>query len=270
MEAPNQFEGQQNLTENIAQTVQEMGIGHMPSDTVLQLDKISESERVEIIETYRDCSEKIEILLSVISSLISKINTENRSELVFSDMVSGIRESLYKTLNQILYNATMNPTESLTAFDELIMMIKSVNDAIVYPKVVSKKKYPQSSVFQLEVPKNTEGFSIQSFDTLFSKDHIAFNLVSNPTYQDTEKTIKSGIRIDYGPLYKETDQGIDKTKTQWITSVDISGYYIDKIMNRYSPRGHHFTKVFAYKINLLMQSFADHMESHFDKIESKN
>jgi hypothetical protein len=268
MESLNKFEGQQNLAVNIIQTIQEMGIGHMSPNTALQLDKIAESERAEIIDTYKNCSEKIESLLNTINSLINEINTENRSESVFSDLVSGIKEALYKTLNQILYNATTNPAESLTAFDELTMMIESVNDAIVSPKVVSKKKYPESSLYQLEVPENMEGFSVQSFDTLFSKDHIAFNLVSNPIYQDTEKTIKSGIRIDYGPLYKETEEGVDKTKTQWVTSVDISGYYIDKIMNKYSPRGHHFTKVFAYKINLLMQGFANHMESHFDEVKS--
>ncbi|MEK7089291.1 MAG: hypothetical protein AAB920_00555, partial [Patescibacteria group bacterium] len=73
------------------------------------------------------------------------------------------------------------------------------------------------------------------------------------------------MRLDYGPLYKETPEGIDKTKTEWVTSVDISGYYIDKIMNAHSPKGHHFTKMFAYKINPLMNSFAEQMEKHFDK-----
>ncbi len=265
MESLNQFKGIQNLAENILRIVQETGIGHMPDDTILELNKIAESERIEIMNTYKNCSEKIENLLHTINSLISEINTENRSENVFFDLVGGIKEALYRTLNQILYNATENSTESLVAFDELIMIIESVNDTIVHPNLVSKKKYPGSSIYKLKVPEGKEGFFVKSFDTLFSKDHIAFNLVSSPIYQDIEKTIKSGIRIDYGPLYKETDQGIDKTKTQWTTSVDISGYYIDKIMNKYSSRGYHFAKVFEYKINLFMRGLANHMESHFDK-----
>ena len=111
--------------------------------------------------------------------------------------------------------------------------------------------------------------TIVEANALFSKDHIAFNITSNPLYQDTEKTVKSGVRLDYGPLYKETDEGVDKTKTEWATSVDISGYYIDKIMNLYSLRGHHFTKMFEYKINLLMKSFSEHMEHHFDQAEKQ-
>ena len=131
--------------------------------------------------------------------------------------------------------------------------------------LLKKKDFPASTIYELKPPKDVEGYEVKSFDTLFSKDHIAFNLTSTPLYQDVEKTIKSGVRLDYGPLYKETSKGIDKTKTEWTTSVDISGYYIDKIMNTYSPRGHHFTKMFDYKINLLMKSFAKQMEQHFDK-----
>lgn len=179
-------------------------------------------------------------------------------------MLNGISEALYKTTNQILYHSTVNPKESLTAFDELAMVLGSVNKSLNSPRILNKKKYPTSSIYELAPLEDLESFEMKSFDTLFSKDHIAFNITSNPLYQDTEKTIKSGIRLDYGPLYKETEEGVDKTKTEWTLSVDVSGYYIDKVMNAYSPRGHHFTKMFEYKMNLLMKSFAEHMEKRFD------
>lgn len=266
MESYKQFKNTEEISENkVLETIQKFGIGHMSKETILLLDKISESNRAEVVDTYKNCISKIDSLLGTIYSLVNEINIENRSAEVFSDLLSGISEALYKTSNQILFHATTNSEESLIAFDELIMVIESVNQSIISPEIIRKKDYPASSIYELVPPQNVEGYAVKSFDTLFSKDHIAFNIVSSPMYQDTEKTIKSGVRLDYGPLYKETDEGIDKTKTEWTTSVDVSGYYIDKIMNKYSPRGHHFTKMFSYKINLLMKSFSEHMERHFDK-----
>lgn len=266
MESPKQFENIGGTSENkVLELVQKVGIGHMPEDTLLSLDKINESSRAEVIDTYATCIDKVDSLLGTLSSLIREINVENRSTEVFNDLLGGVSEALYKTSNQILYHSMTSPEESLVAFDELIMVVGSVNQSIICPEIINKKDYPFSSIYELMPPQNTEGYTVKSFGTLFSKDHIAFNIVSSPVYQDIEKTIKSGVRLDYGPLYKETEGEIDKTKTEWVTSIDVSGYYIDKIMNKYSPRGHHFTKMFSYKINLLMKSFSEHMEQHFDK-----
>jgi len=267
MESLPQSENKAEIFGEIQEMVTKFGIGHMPVDTQFSVDKIDETIRLEVIETYKTCAEKIKLLLDTLNSLVTEINVENRSTEVFDNMLSGISEALYKTANQILYHATTNPKESLVAFDEFVMVLESVNRSILSPEILSKKDYPTSAIYELIPPENIEGYKIQSFNTLFSEDHIAFNLISNPVYQDIDKTIKSGIRLDYGPLYKETPEGIDRTKTEWVTSVDISGYYIDKIMNLYSPRGHHFTKMFKYKINLLMQSFAKQMEKHFDKLK---
>lgn len=266
MESPENLKNNKNSLENkILEIVQRTGIGHMPENTPLPLDKINVTNRIEVIDTYKSCVDKIESLLGNLNSIINEINTENRSPEVFTDLLSGISEALYKTVNQILYHTTTNSEESLIAFDELIMVLESVNRSLISPEILNKKKYLTSSIYELAPLENIESFEIKSFDTLFSKDHIAFNLTSSPLYQDTEKIIKSGVRLDYSPLYKEADEGVDKTKTEWTTSVDISGYYIDKIMNSYSPRGHHFTKMFAYKINLLMKNFAEQMEKRFDK-----
>jgi len=261
------FDQLKNNSENfiLDQKISKFGIGHMPENTKFSIDKIDESIRTEVIETYTMCTNNIESLLATLNSHVTEINVEGRSLEVFDDLLSGISEALYKTVNQILYHSTINSEESLIAFDELIMILKSTNESIISPKILNKKDYPASAIYELKPPEDTEGYKVQSFDTLFSKDHIAFNITSHPEYQDTEKIIKSGIRLDYCPLYKETTEGIDKAKTEWTTSVDISGYYIDKIMNIYSPRGHHFTKMFNYKINLLMKSFAEQMEKHFDK-----
>lgn len=256
--------------EKITEIIRRMGIGHMPENTPFSIDQIDPANRNEVIETYKLCTEKIEFLIGTLNSIITEANTENRSPEVFDDLLNGISDALYKTANQILYHSVANPEESLTAFDELTMIMESVNQSLNSPQILNKKKYPTSSVYGLSTLTDLESFEIKSFDTLFSKDHIAFNIASSPLYQDTGKTIKSGIRLDYGPLYKETKEGLDKTKTEWTVSVDVSGYYIDKIMNLYSSRGHHFTKMFEYKMNLLMKSFSEHMEKRLDKFSKQD
>lgn len=263
MKSPENFESEAESSTN--KSVSEFGIGHMPKETYLSLEKIRPDIRQEVVDTYNSCSEKIKSLVLTIDNLIKEINVEKRSPEVFNSIVSGISEALFKTTNQIMYHSEFNPEESLTAFDELSMVLESVNKSLISPQILNKKEYSTSAIYELAPLENVEGYDVESFNTLFSKDHIAFNLTSRPKYQDSEKTIKSGVRLDYGPLYKETDRGVDKTKTEWQTSVDISGYYLDKIMNKYSPRGHHFTKMFDYKIHLLMESFADQMEQRFDK-----
>jgi hypothetical protein len=265
MERLSQFENKNDAPIEISEMMSRFGVGHMSENTSFSIDKINAVTRPEVVETYKTCNEKIKLLLDTLSSLVNKTNVENKGAEVFKDMLEGIAEALHKTANQILYHTTTNPEESLMAFDELIMVLESVNQSILSPEILSKKDYPSSAIYKLTPPKNVEDYKIKTFDTLFSKNHIAFNLTSNPVYQNTDKTIKSGIRLDYGPLYKETPEGIDRAKTEWVTSVDISGYYIDKIMNLYSPRGHHFTKMFDYKVNLLMKSLAEQMEKHFDK-----
>jgi hypothetical protein len=250
----------------IAEKLRTFGIGHMSEQTSFSIESINEADRSEVVDTYGSCVHKIESLITALNNLVTEINKENRGAEVFEDLLDGIKDAQYRTLNQILYHAATNPKEALAALDELSMVLESVNGSIRSPQILTKKEYPSSAAYELKSPGKVEGYDIKSFDALFSKEHIAFNLASSPLYQDTEKNIKSGIRLDYGPLYKESPAGeIDKTKTQWITSVDISGYYIDRIMNEYSPRGHHFTKAFSHKINLLMKSLAEHMERRFDE-----
>lgn len=265
MESPENLKSPKSSEDKIIEIIQKVGIGHMSENTKFSIDRIDPVNRGEVIGTYKVCTEKIESFVNILNSIITRINTENRSPEVFGDFLSGISDALYKTANQILYHSMVNPEESLTAFDELVMVLESVNQSLNSPQILNRKKYPTSSIYELNPLGGLESFEMKSFDTLFSRDHIAFNIISNPLYRDTEKTIKSGVRLDYGPLYKETQEGIDKTKTEWKVSVDVSGYYIDKIMNAYSPRGHHFTKMFEHKINLLMKSFAEHMEKRFNK-----
>jgi hypothetical protein len=266
MNSPENHQNSQEALKDISlESAAKFGVGHMPEGTVLSMDKIDTDERAEVLSTYEKSCQDIESLMLTIEGVINEVNTQNRSSEVFGDMQSGIKDALYKTANQILYHASTDTKESLAALDELSMVLDSVNDSLRAPQILQKKDYPSSASYQLKPLENTEGYEIKSFDALFSKEHIAFNLISSPSYKNTDKTIKSGIRMDYGPLYKETPQGeINKNETEWVTSVDISGYYIDRIMNQYSPRGHHFTKMFTYKINLLMQGFAKQMESRFD------
>lgn len=248
-----------------SEEIEKFGIGHMPTDTQFSVDNIHPSEKGEIIETYASTLKHIKSLLGNITTIIEQANTENRSSEVFSNLVAGIENALYKTANQILYHSSLNPIESLTAFDELNMILIAVTDTLISPDITKKRIYPKTFIYDLQIPKDTQSFTVTSFNALFSKDHIAFNITSTPEYQDTEKSIKSGLRLDYGPLYRETENGtIDKTKTSWITSVDISGFYIDRIMNKYSPRGHHFTNIFDYKMNLLIQGLAEKLKQHFD------
>lgn len=271
MKSPENFDNSQNLYRGeISENISRFGIGHMPEGTQFSLDKIKETDRTEVLKTYKSCVADIESLLDTLERLVAEVNVENRGTEVFDDLLNGISEALHKTANQIMYNAEIDPEESLAAFDELAMILESVNQSIIAPRVLSKKQYPNSAIYELEPLETTEGFKMKSFDALFSKDHIAFNLNSTPLYQDVEKEIKSGVRLDYGPLYKETSEGIDKTKTGWTSSVDISGFYIDRIMNRYSPRGHHFTKIFDYKMNLLLSGLAKQMEYHFDSVKEYN
>lgn len=265
MESPKQFESKESSPEEVAtQTIVTFGIGHMPHTTPFSPQKIRVETRTEVMSSYAVCIERAHALVASISNSIAEINTEQRSPEVFHDLVNGVSEALLRTANQILYHAAYNPDESLEAFDELHMVLEAVDQSFNSPHILKKKEYIASAIYELAPPQHVESFDVQDFNTLFSKDHIAFNFVSRPKYKDVEKTIKSGVRLDYGPLYKETPEGIDKTKTEWQTSVDVSGYYIDKVMNRYSPRGHHFTDVFDHKIHLLMQAFAGHMEQRFD------
>lgn len=117
-----------------------------------------------------------------------------------------------------------------------------------------------------EIDASDEGLhrEIAKTKILLSNEHIAWNVESKSLY-DTRGVTKSGIRLDYNPLYIEKDGKIDKTKTKWVTSVDISGFHLDKIFNKYSPRGHHFTKLFKYKINLIMPGLAKSLGQFLDR-----
>ncbi len=246
----------------IGNSIRDFGIGHIKN-----VDFSVEEIPLKIVEAHEDSLLIVEKLLGDISALLNTIEVEVEKKEIFIDVVNGISCALHRTLNQITYHSKINFNESKNALNELSMLLEIVHQSFDHPKIKDKKAYPKAgaSVYHL-VPPSEESFSRQvtATDTLFSKEHIAWNVESNSPY-DKKPKIKSGIRLDYNPLYKEEDGVIDKTKTQWVTSVDISGFHIDKIMNQYSLRGHHFTDVFKYKVGLLIPGFAKALGQYFDE-----
>ncbi|MEK7089290.1 MAG: hypothetical protein AAB920_00550 [Patescibacteria group bacterium] len=140
MKSPEVFGNiEKTQNEEVSESVQKIGIGHMPEDTQFSPDSINDAAKSEVIETYNKCTKNIESLSNTLDSLVSEINTEHRGKKVFSDMLGGIAEAMHRTANQILYHAKTDPKESLAAFDEFSMMLEPINQSIMSPHVLSKK-----------------------------------------------------------------------------------------------------------------------------------
>ena len=251
------------IDDSIKENIQKFGIGHI-GKVEFSIENISIKERKDILETYSECIENIEILSKNISNLLDSIQIDEEKQKIFDDLKNGIDIVLNRVANQVLYHAKEESDESINAFDELNMLLKEIHESLISPEIINKKEYKDSVIYNIEPTQDkTEHRKIISVDTLFSKNHIAWNIVSQSLY-DRNNPTKAGIRLDYGPLYKEENNKIDKSKTEWMTSVDISGFHIDKILNKYSLRGHHFTKLFDYKVGLIIPGLSKLLEEHFD------
>lgn len=255
-------------TENlVGKNIDTFGIGHL-KEVQFNIDQIPQKEREEIIESYIECTDKVKVFLTDIKGLLDAIKVDDQQRRkIFDDLLRGIESASYRTANQILYHGKLNAKETIDAFDEFGVLLEVVHQSITEPKILEKKPYSNSTIYHLVPPSkdSVEHRKVTEVDTLFSPEHVAWNISSNSLYEDDEKVSKSGIRLDYNPLYKETNGVLDNTKTEWITSVDISGPCIDKIMNKYSPRGHHFTNLFNYKVGLLIPGLSKAITQHFDE-----
>lgn len=252
-----------DISNHIEENIQKFGIGHI-GKVEFSPEDIPIKERQEILETYNKSTEKIKVLSKDLTDLLEHIQVDKEKQKIFSDFKNGIDTALYRTANQILYHGKAESEESISAFDEFTMLLETVHQSFINPKILNKKSYKDSVIYNIEPPpKNIEHRELMSVDTLFSKNHIAWNVVSRSLYEKGNAT-KSGIRLDYGPIYKEEAGKIDKSKTEWMTSVDISGFHIDKILNQYSLRGHHFPKLFRYKVGLLIPGLSKSLEKYFD------
>lgn len=255
------FEGP-DLNDIVEKAIRDFGIGHM-KDAILPVESISR----KFLETYQECRHSLESVIQDLTNLINLIEATPEDRAVFNDMLNGISCALYRTLNQVLYHSQSDMNESKNAFNELQMVLEVVHNSLNQPILINKKSYPKAgaSAYYFLPPEEEMGSrQVTSVDALFSKEHIAWN-VESESMHDKKAKVKSGVRLDYNPLYKEKNGVIDKTETEWVTSVDVSGFHIDKIMNKYSERGHHFPGVFRYKIGLLMPGFSKALEQYFDK-----
>lgn len=219
----------------------------------------------ELLETYNESIERIKSLLDNLNKLFEQIDVYESKKKIFEDLLAGIRSALYQTINQILDYGKTDEKEALSAFDEFMMLLETVERSLATgPEIISKKTYKNSAIYHLVPDKEIKHREVMAVDTLFSKEHIAWNVDSRSQY-DSLSVTKAGIRLDYNPLYKEWGGEIDKTKTERVTAVDISGFHVDKIMNQHSPRGHHFTGVFKYKVGLIIPGLARALIKYFDE-----
>ncbi len=241
----------------------EFGVGHSGKEVSFDENKIPKKDREGILEDYRDASFEIGRFLVELRAAIASLERADAAK-VFEDLFAGVESALNKTSNQILCHAEKNSKESSDAFDELSMILKVASQEMNHPDVLSKSIYKDEHVYELSpVCDGLVHRELESVNALFSNNNIAWNIVSRSPYSARSAT-KSGIRLDYGPLYDEKDGVIIKSKTRWMTSVDVSGFHIDKVMNAYSLRGHHFPHEFAYKFSVLLPGLSKAIRTRYD------
>jgi|GEM_PF-4459279 len=248
----------------IDEKVAKFGIGHS-NENKIDLKEIPEKNREGLLNDYEALNEKIKNLLVILSRMLEHLNVGEKHQDILDDILSGLEQAFYRTANQILFHGIKNAAEASDAFDELEMLLIIVGQSIEKPRIVDKQIINEKTVYNLEpLFPDIEHREIESVQALFSPRNIAWNTVSVSSYNTKEPT-KAGIRLDWGPLYVEKNDRIDKTKTQWRVSFDISGYNIDKVMNRYSLRGHHFSGVFKYKIGIIVPGLSKAMKRYYDQ-----
>lgn len=247
--------------------IEAYGIGHLKEDqNHFDIQAIPEQDREGLLEDYQEALKGIESMLAAVSKMIDMLQVPEHRRSPLDNIVTGLDEALHRTVNQLLMHGSVDAQESSDAFDEFVMLTSIISEQIEHPEIESKKVVNENTIYELkreydEVKHRT----IQSAQALFSHRNVAWNIVSTSPYTQKHPS-KSGIRLDWGPLYAEDDAGvIDKAKTQWRVSFDISGREIDKVMNKYSLRGHHFPDVFDYKIGLLVAGLSDAMKGYYDE-----
>lgn len=257
------FEG--NSARNPAELLQKYGIGRIKDGTVFDIRQIPERDREGLLADYKDAIRRKETLAKVVEGMLTRLNVRESRQDPLKDIVTGLNEAISRTANQILFHGSKNPQESSYAFDELNMLLSVAAQAIEHPNIKGKQVVNENTIYELDPNLNdVEHRTITAVEALFSHRNIAWNITSTSPYSAKEPT-KAGIRLDWGPLYKVTSKGdIDKSRTEWRVAFDISGHNIDKVMNQYSLRGHHFPDVFEYKIGLLVPGLAKAMKEHYE------
>lgn len=250
------------------------GVGHMKDWSNFDLRKIPKDQYENILEDYEMSIAGIKKLLGSVSDMLSDLEVEQERRAILKDVLTGLEKALYRTANQFLYHATRNSEESSNAFDELNMLLVVIGKYIKQPdiercEVIEKNtflRFPTATYHLSTDFDEIEHRQIEAIEAYFSKNNIAWNITSKSPYRD-EPLTKSGIRLDWGPVYKEEgDDGANESgKKRWNVSYDISGYNIDKIMNIYSPSGHHFPDVFDYKIGFLVPGLSKAMQNYYNK-----
>ncbi len=235
------------------------------------MEQIPRKDREGLRGDYKDADINARTLMTALSGMIETIRPGELHP-ALADLLTGVETAIYRTANQILYHGISKPKEASDAFDELNMLLTIVTQSLAEPTVTSVSDYRDERVYELDISTvDIEHRTIKSADILLSNNNIAWNVRSDSPYENRSVT-KAGIRLDYGPLYKEIDGSIDKAKTEWMASVDVSGHCIDKVMNVYSLRGHHFPGVFRYKAGILLPGLSKALRERYDRqrLEKQN
>jgi hypothetical protein len=248
------------------ESVEIFGIGHMDGKPSFDLQKIPEKDRDGLLEDYESVQSKTVELIGAVSRMLDKLDVKEKRRAPLKDILEGLKQSVHRTANQLLFHGKVNASESSDAFDELNMLLSVVTKSIEHPDIEEKRVVNEKTLYDLSTDfEDVEHRDIESAHALFSHRNVAWNVVSASPYGSKSAT-KAGMRLDWGPLYKKDAEGvIDKTKTEWRVAFDVSGHNIDKVMNQHSFRGHHFPDVFNYKIGILVPGLANAMKEHYDQ-----
>jgi hypothetical protein len=253
------------IPETFIQQFEKYGVGHMKTFSDFNIEHIPSKEREGILEDYELAVLNIKSLIETTNRMIERLDIRREHPGIADDILLGLDKALMRTANQLLYHAVEDPEQSSSAFDELNMLIIVISNYMEHPAILSKEFVNKNRVYHLSPRfENIEHREIEDVNALFSRNNVAWNIMSSSPYTD-EPVTHSGIRLDWGPLDKENEDGtIDKVEREWRASYDVSGFNIDKVMNQYSQRGHHFPDVFQYKIGALIPGLAKSMEQYYD------